>query len=63
METHQELTRKPEIETFMIPHGPVYDRLKRLGIEADELILSERLRQAVQKKLPQGLIVWITADT
>ena len=58
METHQELTRKPEIETFMIPHGPVYDRLKRLGIEADELILFGTLATSrAEKNLPQGLIV------
>lgn len=55
METHQELTRKPEIETFMIPHGPVYDRLKRLGIEADELILFGTLATSRAEKIAAGL--------
>ncbi|AKQ72448.1 MULTISPECIES: CYTH domain-containing protein [Bacillus] len=58
METHQELTGNPEFETFTIPHGPVYDRLKRLGIQPDELILFGTLATSrAEKKLPQGLIV------
>ncbi|AJO17582.1 CYTH domain-containing protein [Bacillus paralicheniformis] len=58
METHQELTGKPEFETFTIPHGPVYDCLKRLGIQPDELILFGTLATSrAEKKLPQGLIV------
>ncbi|MFN2747139.1 MULTISPECIES: CYTH domain-containing protein [Bacillus] len=57
-ETHQQLSFKPDPESFQIPDGPVSDRLKGLGVAPGSLAYFGTLAtDRAEKKLPQGLIV------
>ncbi|ASB90103.1 CYTH domain-containing protein [Bacillus sonorensis] len=57
-ETHQKLPSPPDLEQFCIPTGPVYDRLKDLGIEPGNLAYFGTLvTDRAEKKRPEGLIV------